>query len=213
MRLGVYGGSFDPIHLGHLLLAESCREAAGLQEVWFVPAAQSPHKQGRTTTAAHHRLEMVRLAIQGRQDFIVCSEEIDRGGISYTVDTLEWIQARRPEAELFLLLGADSLVDLPRWRSPQRICELALPLVVDRPGSKAPDLEVLTPLVPAPRLQAARSSLVEMPQIGISSSVLRERVAQGRSIRYQTPEAVVDYIHSHGLYRRPTTPERRTSAG
>jgi len=205
MRLGVYGGSFDPIHLGHLLLAESCREAAGLEEIWFIPAAQSPHKQGRAITAARHRLEMVRLALEDRRDFIPCSHEIDRGGVSYTVDTLEWIHARTPGAELFLLLGADSLVDLPRWRSPHRICELALPLVVGRPGVRPPDFQTLASVMPPSRVEAARTAFVEMPLVSFSSSDLRQRVARGQSIRYQTPASVAAYIEANGLYRSSPT--------
>src|SRR5262245_26343708 len=133
MRLGLFGGSFDPVHYGHLLLAETCRESAQLDQVWFVPAAVSPHKQGHSVTVAAHRIQMLRLAIAGHSPFDVCDYEIARGGVSYTVDTLEEVRKKLPDAELFLLMGADSLADFPTWRQPERICELALPLIVHRP--------------------------------------------------------------------------------
>ena len=118
MRLGIFGGSFDPVHYGHLLLAESCREQCRLDEVWFVPAAAPPHKRSRELTAGQHRIEMLRLAVGGHAAFQVSTLEIERGGLSYTVDTLAEIQQHQPAAELFLLMGADSLVDLPSWREP-----------------------------------------------------------------------------------------------
>jgi nicotinate-nucleotide adenylyltransferase len=206
MRLGIFGGSFDPVHYGHLLLAECCRDQCGLDEVWFVPAAVPPHKQQATLTAANHRLEMLRLATGGDTAFAVCTLELDRGGLSYTVDTLANIRADQPNDDLFLLLGADSLADLPNWRAPARICELALPVGVRRPaidGSAAPepDFEMLAPLISAERLELIRRQHVEMPVIGLSASEIRRSVAAGQSIRYRTPRAVERYIKTHGLYR------------
>ncbi|MBI2825271.1 MAG: nicotinate-nucleotide adenylyltransferase [Planctomycetia bacterium] len=201
MRLGLLGGSFDPVHFGHLLLAECCREQRRLDEVWFLPAAVPPHKQGRELTPAGERIEMLELAIGGHEAFTVSRLEIDRGGVSYTVDTLAELRRDDPARELFFLLGADSLADLPRWKDPQRICELAMPVVVNRAGAAEADFSVLASLVSAERLAEIRRHQVEMPQIGLSASDIRRRVAAGQSIRYRTPRAVEKYIETHKLYR------------
>jgi nicotinate-nucleotide adenylyltransferase len=201
MRLGLYGGSFDPVHYGHLLLAECCRETLFLDEVWLIPAAVPPHKQGRELAPAKHRLEMLELALAGHERIKASRLEIDRGGVSYTVDTLAAVRAQAPSATLYLLMGADSLRDLPTWREPARICELALPAVVRRGGSPEPDFSVLAPLAPADRLASIRAAQVQMPLIELSSTDLRERAAAGKSLRYRTPRAVEKYIETHGLYR------------
>ncbi len=213
MRLGLLGGTFDPVHYGHLLLAECCREQCRLDAVWFVPAATPPHKQSRVLSAAAQRVAMLELAIGGHEQFAVCQMEIDRGGVSYTVDTLRLLRREDPNRELFFLLGADSLVDLPTWREPQAICELALPVVAYRPGSlELPSAgdegaredvleKLLGTLVSPARLEEIRRHVVEMPPVGISSSEIRRRVAAGKSIRYHTPRAVEKYIEAQGLYR------------
>jgi nicotinate-nucleotide adenylyltransferase len=200
MRLGLFGGTFDPVHYGHLLLAECCREQARLDEVWFLPAAVPPHKQNLELTPARERIEMLELAIGGHEPFSVCKLEVERGGVSYTVDTLQQLHEAEPARELFFLLGADMLHDLPNWREPARVCELALPLVVRRPGSPTPDFACLFPFMSAERLELCRSSQVTMPQVDLSSSEIRHRVAEGRSIRFQTPRAVEKYVESHRLY-------------
>lgn len=201
MRLGVYGGSFDPVHYGHLLLAESCREQCQLDEVWFVPAATPPHKQHREITSARLRVEMLQLAIGGTPGFVASTIEIDRGGVSYTVDTLSEIQRLLPAAELYVLMGADSLADLPTWRDPRRICQMAIPVVVRRTGSPPPVLDVLEPLMSPERLAEARLSQVTMPIIDLSSSDLRQRIAERRSIRFRTPRAVEKFIETQSVYR------------
>ncbi|MGC4004614.1 MAG: nicotinate (nicotinamide) nucleotide adenylyltransferase [Pirellulales bacterium] len=119
MRLGVFGGSFDPVHLGHLILAESCREQAALDRVLFIPTHIQPHKQGHTPAPDLARLEMLKLAIGGNSAFELSTREVDRGGVSYTVETLTHLKAERPEAELFFMMGADSLADFPKWREPR----------------------------------------------------------------------------------------------
>lgn len=202
MRLGIYGGTFDPIHYGHLLLAESCREQCRLDQVWFVPAAVPPHKQERVVSDAATRIELLQLAIGGQDAFAVSTVEIDRGGVSFTVDTLTTIREREPRAELFLLMGADTLDDLPNWREPRRVLELATPVVVHRAGAAAPHFGSIAPLVTPERLQAIQASQVEMPAIGISSTDLRLRVSEGRSIRFMTPRAVEMSIATRRLYRR-----------
>ena len=201
MRLGIFGGSFDPVHYGHLLLAECCREDCRLDQVWFVPAALSPHKRQGAVASPAQRIDMLRLATGGQETFVVSTLEIDRGGISYTVETLEAIHREQPEAELFFLMGADSLADLPTWREPGRICELASPIVVRRAGAPEPDFSSLAPLVAPDRLEAIRQLRVEMPAVNLRASDLRRRIAAGHSIRYRTPRAVEKYIEAQGLYR------------
>ncbi len=200
-RLGIFGGSFDPVHYAHLLLAEACREQCALDQVWLLPAAASPHKLERKTTSARHRVEMLRLAVGGHDALRVSTLEIDRGGVSYTFETLEMIHQQFPTTELFFLMGADSLEDLPRWRQPQRICELAVPVVVRRAGSPEPSYEAVRQFVDADRLKLFESCLVTMPIIELASTDLRQRVAAGHSIRYRTPRAVEKYIETNGLYR------------
>ena len=205
MRIGILGGSFDPIHIGHLLLAERCREEANLDKVWLVPASLSPHKLDQEPTDAKQRIEMLRLAIAGNDRFEVCDIEIERGGISYTVDTLRAIREKQVDDELYFIMGADSLVDFPTWRKPAKICELAKLLIVSRPGSKM-DFDVLDGIMPVESLVNARKRVIENLLIEISSSDIRQRVAVGKSIRYQTTRAVEEYIHVNGLYRNNKPP-------
>jgi nicotinate-nucleotide adenylyltransferase len=201
MRLGIFGGTFDPVHNGHLLLAECCRQQCRLEAVWFLPAAVPPHKQDRELTPAAQRIEMLELAIAGNPAFSVCRYETDRGGVNYTVDTLTHFHEEDPGRELFLLLGADMLVDLPRWRNAAEVCRLALPIAVRRPGSDPLDFACLREVAGPARIEQMRQHQVEMPEIGISATELRERVRSGQSIRYRVPRAVEMYIETHGLYR------------
>lgn len=205
MRLGIFGGTFDPIHYGHLLLAESCREQLHLDGVWFLPAAVPPHKQQRELAPGRQRIEMIELAIGGHEALAVCPYEIERGGVNYTVDTLAHLKDEDPSRQLFFLMGADSLRDLPTWKEPARLCSLALPVAVGRVGVGISQSEIdklslknLTPLV-------ERLETVQMPNIELCSSDIRARVAGGQSIRYRTPRAVEKYIESNGLYRSQTT--------
>jgi len=197
MRLGLFGGTFDPVHLGHLVLAEQCREAAGLDRVWFVVAGSPPHKPGGRTAVAH-RLEMVRIATAGHPAFEVSEVEARRPGPHYSVETLRAVRADRPGDELFFLVGADSLVDLPTWREPEAIARLATVVVVNRPG-----VDRVAPQSPPGDFGPdARPILaVTVPPIGIASHDLRRRLAEGRSVRYQTPRGVEAYIDAQGLYR------------
>ena len=201
MRLGLFGGSFDPVHYGHLLLAECCREQCRLDQVWFLPAAVPPHKQDRRLTPAAPRVEMLQLAIAGHPALDVNRYEIDRGGVSYTVDTLRHFRGEDPSGELFLLLGADMLHDLPQWREAHEICQLAIPVVVRRPGVGEPDFTCLAGLVSPERIDLIRRHQVDMPQIDFSSTEIRRRAAAGLSIRYYTPRAVEKYIETHRIYQ------------
>ncbi len=199
MRLGLFGGTFDPIHLGHLILAEACREACGLEAVWFVVAGVPPHKQG-DRTAVEHRLEMARIAIAGHSSFAVSEVETRTPGPHYSYLTLEKIRQERPDDDLFFLVGADSLADLPAWREPGRIVRAASIVVANRPGIDEPRSEALETLL-AQIPDARPFEFVTIPSIGIASTDLRQRIAEGRSIRYQVPRGVEAYIEAQGLYR------------
>jgi nicotinate-nucleotide adenylyltransferase len=201
MRLGIFGGTFDPVHYGHLLLAECCREQCRLDAVWFLPAAVPPHKQRPDLTPAAARVEMLELAVGPSEAFSVCRYEAERGGVQFTADTLAHFHEEDPGREMFFLLGADMLRDLPRWREPARICALALPTAVRRSGQGPPDFDALAGVALPQRIDAMRRHQVEMPEIGLSSTDLRRRVAAGSSIRYRTPPAVEQYIRAHGIYR------------
>jgi nicotinate-nucleotide adenylyltransferase len=200
MRVGVFGGSFDPVHYGHLLLAECCREECQLDRVLFMPTAVPPHKQGCVLTAAAHRVAMLELAISGNPGFDLSQYEVHRGGVNYTVDTLMHLHDQQPEVELFFLMGADMLFDLPHWRNASMVCQLALPIAVRR-GRSELDLTVLHGIASPERIAEIRQHQVAMPPVEISGTDIRRRVAHGRSIRYQTAPAVVQYIAEHGLYR------------
>jgi len=201
MRLGVFGGTFDPVHFGHLLLAECCREQCRLDQVCFVPSAVPPHKQERTLTPAEIRIEMLELAIAGNESFSISRHEVDHGGVNYTVDTLRHFRTAHPAAEVFFLLGADMLLDLPHWRETAHVCELATLVVVRRTGLPEPDFACLAGLASPERIACFRQHRVEMPPVGISATDIRRRRAAGLSIRYQTPRAVEKYIETQGLYR------------
>lgn len=199
MRLGILGGTFDPPHIGHLILGECAREQLELDRVLFIPAAVQWRKAGRAISDAQHRLEMVRLAIADNPAFHLSTIEIDRGGPSYTADTLEELSVRHPEASLHFIVGQDALEDLPNWRRPQRILQLAWIAVAARDGVPGPERE-------APPLPGLRERLlrIDMPLIEVSATGIRERVGYGRSIRYLVPPAVEAYIRQHGLYLRPS---------
>ncbi len=191
MRIGIFGGSFDPVHLAHLVLAEQCREQARLDRVLFVLAPRPPHKLDKTITAYRHRREMLELAIAGYPVFQISDLERDRTGPSYTVDTLRELHQQQAGNEFFLIIGSDSLRDMPLWREPEEIAKLATLLVVERPDAAIPgDLSI--PF----RVQRIQSPLLE-----ISSTDIRQRVQAGHSIRYLTPRAVECYVEAHGLYR------------
>jgi len=201
MRLGILGGTFDPVHYGHLLLAECCREQRLLDQVWFLPAATPPHKQAKRQSPAADRVEMLELATGGNPAFSVNRHEVDRGGVNYTADTLEALGAEDPRRELFFLLGSDSLDDLPNWHDPQRICRAATLVVVRRGGGPKPDLSCLTGIANKERIETIGRMMVEMPAIELSSTEIRRRVAAGKSIRYRTPRAVEKYIEAQRLYQ------------
>ena len=194
------GGTFDPIHVGHLAVAEEAREALALETVLFVPAGQPPHKLPGSVSPVRDRLEMVRLATADNPAFEVSTVEIERDGPSFTVDTVEALAAAHPDAQLHLILSAETFAELPSWHEPDRLFEAARIAVVPREGYPAPDPGWVGRAFPG------REDGVDYlggPRLGLSSTALRTRVAAGRSIRYLVPPAVEAYIAEHQLYRRP----------
>lgn len=198
MRLGIFGGSFDPVHHGHLALARACQEQAALDEVWFVPTAVQPLKQHGPHASNDQRVEMLRLAIGGEPAWRVCTLEIDRGGKSYTVDTLGQMRAERPNDTFFLLLGSDTLRDVARWKDPRELFRLATPLVVHRAGDAEPDLVPLASLCAT----TTQPQIIEMPAVQASSTEIRRRVAAGEACQKFVPNAVLNYILRQGIYRQ-----------
>ncbi|MSQ06915.1 MAG: nicotinate-nucleotide adenylyltransferase [Dehalococcoidia bacterium] len=206
MGIGILGGTFDPVHLGHLLAAESAREALGLERVLFMPAGQPWLKAYRGLTPGRHRLRMVELAVADNPAFQAARHEIDRPGPTYSVDTLEALRAELgPGVPLHLILGQDALAEFHRWRSPERVLELCRLAVVPRPGQEASEwLELFTRnSLPAGQVTLLAPGLTG-PQVDISGTGIRRRVAEGRSIRYQVTNPVAEYIREHRLYQSAT---------
>jgi len=201
MKIGIYGGSFSPIHLGHLLLAENCRDHLQLDEVWLVPASISPLKQEAVMPSDAHRIAMMELAIAGNPHFRISHIELERGGVSYTVNTLNSIKAQHQSDDLYLLIGGDSLANLHKWKSIGEICKLATLCFVHRPDSRTEDLSHLHDLLDAEQIQSIVDHHVPMPHIGISSSDIRERISAGKSIRYLVPRSVEKYIETQRVFR------------
>lgn len=195
---GIFGGTFDPIHVAHLAVAEAARDTFDLRRILFVPAAEPPHKPGRPITRVDHRLAMVEAAIAGNPSFEVSRVEIDRPGPSYTVDTLAALRAADAGERLALILSAESFAELPTWHQPERILELASVIVAPRDGYVAVDAAFVGRNV---ALDGARAVFLDGPRIRLSASEIRERAAAGRSVRYLVPDAVAAYIGDHGLYQ------------
>lgn len=198
MNIGVLGGTFDPIHMGHLIIAEEVRARLDLAEVLFVPAGQPWLKLNNAISPARHRVEMVRLAIADEPSFKLSTMEIERPGPSYTVDTMAELSSQiGAEGKLFFILGWDNLIQLPRWHQPSRLVKMCRLVPVPRVGHPSPDLNSLEAAVPG---LSQSLIMLDTPQIEISSSEIRERVARGLSIHQLVPEPVERYIREHGLY-------------
>lgn len=197
-HLAVFGGTFDPIHVGHLIVAEIMRHHLNLEQVIFLPAGRPPHKPGQVLSADHDRLAMLQLAIADSPAFTISTIDLDRPGASYTADTLRILQARvGPECTLHFLMGQDSLRDFPTWHRPDLIAERARLVVALRPGVSV-EVEAIEQAVPATR---GRIRLVPVPLIGISSRDLRATIRAAGPYRYQVLPAVADYIERQHLYR------------
>ena len=200
-RVGIFGGSFNPVHLAHLILAEYAREGRGLDRVVFMPANQPPHKPQEPLAPAQDRLEMLRLAIAHNPHFEVSAAELQRDGPSYTLVTMrETAKALGPDAELRLIVGSDSLHDLPNWWHADELIREVRIICLERPGFPLDRLAELEECFGAEAVAAVRDAVVTAPLLQVSSSDIRKRVAQGQSIRYLVPEAVREYIAARGLY-------------
>ena len=192
MRIGLYGGTFDPVHLGHLRAAESAREAMGLDLIAFLPAAVPPHR-GAPLSPAADRLAMARLATASHPRFEAWDSELRRPGPSYTVETVSSLLCERPSDSFVLVVGSDTWPEIATWREPERLLSLVEVAVVDRPGYPAAELV-------APFLGARGVRRAEGPSLPVSATAIRERARQGRSVRYLVPDAVADYIVARRLY-------------
>ena len=195
-RLGVYGGTFDPVHRGHLAVARSVRQAVELDHVLFIPARQSPLR-APPLASARDRLAMVRRAIDGTPGFEASAIDIDRPGPSFMVDTLQGLALQRPMAELFLILGADALDELPAWRQAERILAAARIIAVPRPGHDTEIPEEVLALHPKAN---RRIHVHQMPPVDVSASRIRAQCARGRPVDAWVPRAVAEYIAAHHLY-------------
>lgn len=195
MRIGVFGGTFDPVHVGHLSIAQAALECVPLDRMIFVPARRSPLKDRGPFATEGDRLAMLRLATASEPRFAVSTAELDRPGASYTVDTLEQLAG---EGQLYLVMGADAARDFGRWRRPERIRELATLLVASRPGTPSPP-------------EQDGLAVFDAPCLDISSRELRARAARGRSLRYLVPDAALQYLDAHGLYRPTEDSPRKTT--
>ncbi|MFC1639286.1 nicotinate-nucleotide adenylyltransferase [Gemmatimonadota bacterium] len=187
MRLGVFGGSFDPVHVGHLIVAEAAADVIQLEKILFVPARVQPFKIGQHSASAEDRVAMLQLAIEENPRFSLDGREIKRDGPSYMVDTLRELHSEKPRDELFLLVGADAAWDLPRWHDAEKLSRYAKLIALSRPGFEIPEFEMI-------------SRAITVPAISLSATHVRRSANSGGSLRYLLPTAVVEYIESNGLY-------------
>lgn len=198
-KIGIMGGTFDPIHNGHLLIAENAREQLSLDEVRFIPTGRSPHKQGKNITAGAHRLRMVELAIADNPAFTADDRELRSHRLSYSYITLQEMHEQAPEDELYFIMGGDSLRDFKTWCRPEQICSCATLVAAIRDDCDREHLDVYARELKA--LFSADVRLIQTPNLSVSSSELRRQAVAGGTIRYQVPEAVRSYIETHHLYQ------------
>jgi nicotinate-nucleotide adenylyltransferase len=200
VKVGVLGGTFDPVHRGHVMMAEEARRALGLVEVLMIPAGRPMSKTGQCVTSAADRLAMVKLAAAGRRWLKVNTMEIERPGPSYTVDTIAALQERYgPAGEIYFILGWDSLEQLPTWHEPARLVSLCHMVAVPRPGHPRPDMAALEKALPG---ISGRVVFLERPRVDINASAIREMVCKGEPIDRLVPDEVAAYIREHGLYQK-----------
>jgi nicotinate-nucleotide adenylyltransferase len=193
MKIGLFGGTFDPVHIGHLLFAETVRSDYGLDRILFIPAAVPPHKHGICVSSAENRLEMLKLAIEDCSHLEVSDVEIRRGGISYTIDTIRWFQESESwkENTFFLIIGSDSLYDMKHWKHPEKILSKICVLVIERPGFSREKIG---------NTGSKQVQWVSVLQMDISSTEIRKRVREKKTIQYWVPRKVEDFIHDRGMY-------------
>ncbi|HET9719782.1 MAG TPA: nicotinate-nucleotide adenylyltransferase [Solirubrobacteraceae bacterium] len=196
MRVGILGGTFNPPHIAHLICAQEAWLALKLDRVLVIPAARPPHKEVEDEPGPGHRLELCRQAVAGDPRLEVCTAELDRSGLSYTVDTLELLHSQAPDSELFLIVGGDAAAGLPGWHEPERVLSLARLAVARRRGTSRRAVDEALSSLPG----GERAAFFGMPRVEISSTLVRRRVRCGEPIRYLVPDAVADYIEEHRLY-------------
>jgi len=199
-KAGILGGTFDPIHTGHLIMAENAREEAGLEQVLFVPARKPPHKLDQSICDVKHRLEMVRLATQNNPFFEVSEIESARPEASYSVDTVKQLKKANPGTEFYFIIGGDSLLELHTWREPERLVQLCEFVVAIRPEDDLERIKGSGLGLSSEAVEKLTRHVITSNPIGISASQIRNRVAQGRSIKYLVPAEVEQYIKEHNLY-------------
>lgn len=198
MKIGVLGGSFNPIHFGHLLMAESAYEQMDLDKVIFMPLKYPPHKNKEEILCDHHRLNMIDLAIQDNPHFELSKYEIEKESVSYTAETLSYLKDKNPNDKLFFILGADSYLMIDKWRQPQTIFKQANILVINRDFDNLIELDNKT--IELNQNYNIKVTYIDMPNIGISSTFIRNRLKDKLSIRYYMPNSVIDYICKHNIY-------------
>lgn len=191
-KIGIMGGTFDPIHIGHLIAAEQAREQAKLDEIWFIPTHTPPHKHMETSASPVQRLEMVQAAVEVHEAFVVQDIEIRRGGISYTYDTIEQLTSKWPQHDLFYIIGADMVEHLPNWHRIEELSRKIAFIGLSRPG--------FTLHTQLPSFLQNRVQLISMPEMNVSSTDIRARLGSGRSIRFLVPDSVYDYIKEKHIY-------------
>lgn len=201
MRIGILGGTFNPVHIGHLIIAEEVYYRHGLSRVVFIPAGIPPHKGAENLTEAHHRYEMVKLATKDNDHFEVSDEEVSREGKSFTIDTVDANPERYDkDSGLHLIVGMDTVNELPTWKDIKRLSTLCRIVVVNRPGNTLANLDQLIPVMGKEKVEEIKRIHVEIPPIGISSTDIRNRLKKGLHTRYIVPPEVRQYIEKHGLY-------------
>ncbi len=201
-RIGIFGGSFDPVHLGHLIMAQDAEEARELDLILFVPAMQPPHKLSRDLVTADQRADMLRLALGERRNWEVSDVEIRRGGVSYSIDTVRHFAQVYPGAELFFIIGGDTLPELPTWKDIGGLLDCCRIMTMTRPGFAPAKLQAAIEGLPERHRDRLMHDVIPSHAIDISSTDIRMRVAQKRPVGYLVPEAVEHYIREHGLYRK-----------
>ena len=200
-KIGIMGGTFDPIHVGHLILGEQAYEQLGLDEVWFMPSGNPPHKKEREGRATdRERVSMVRRAISGNPHFSLSLLEMEKDGYTYTYHTLETLKREQPDTDYYFIIGAASLFNLHTWKNPERICQCCIMVVASRNHASAEKL--LEEMKKASQLYQGEFLLLETMNVDVSSQEIRTWIQEGKSIRYYVPDPVIDFIEKKGIYKR-----------
>ncbi len=201
MRIGILGGSFDPVHYGHLHLGKNALDRMLLDRILFLPVGKTPHKAKQLKASAQARLEMLRLAIRSYPEFDICEIEINSKLIAYTADTLRFLHGTRPEDELFFIVGSDVFSSIHYWWHAEEICKLTSFIIAQRPDTPTPDFSNFQAIASEEKIEYWKKQIIPMREIDISSTSIRTKMSKGESIRSMTPDSVVEYIRSNRLYQ------------